>query len=106
MRKRPNCSVSVTRSHSPAECDSTRLALCLQEEAVTPLLLRLVVDAVLKGGKKVTIRTVDTLAVALFDKFSTSCAWYWVKLSVLAVCEMVATMDQKQCPTLPIFHRI
>ena len=56
---------------SPADLCVARLAPCSQEEADTRLLLH-VADAVQKGCKKVTIRTVDTdvvvLAVASFSK--------------------------------------
>ena len=96
----------------PAQCYLTRLAPCSQEEADTRLLLH-VADAVQKGrSKDVTICTVDTdvvlPAVALFDK--TAADELWIALGTgssfryLAVHEMVATMDPRQCPPLPIFH--
>ena len=90
-----------------------RLAPCSQEEADTRLLLH-VADAVKKGSKKVTIRTVDidvvVLAVALFKKTDSNELWIalgtgWKKsFRYLAVHEMVATMDPRQCLTLPIFY--
>lgn len=96
---------------SPAESYLARLAPCSQEEVDTRLLLH-VADAVQKGCKKVTIRTVDTdgvvLAVASFSK--TAPDEVWVVFGVgssfryIAVHEMVATMNPTQCLTLPVFH--
>lgn len=58
---------------SPAKLCLARLAPFSQKEAVTRLLLH-VIDAVLKGRKKLIIRTVDTdvmvLAVASFKKIA------------------------------------
>ena len=51
------------------------LAPCLQEEADTRLLLH-VADAVQKGCKKVTIRTVDKDVVVL----AVGCLWCWASL--------------------------
>lgn len=63
---------------SPAQCDVTNLTPCSHEEADTRLLLH-VSDAVKKGCKKVTIRTVDTdvvvLAVAMFSKIKPEEMW-------------------------------
>ena len=55
------------------------LAPCLQEEAVTLLVLH-VADAVQKGCKKVTIRTVDTDVVVLAVKVAVGCLWCWAEL--------------------------
>ena len=96
---------------SPAESYLARLALCLQEEADTRLLLH-AADAVQKGCKKVTIPTVDTdvvvLAVASFSKIAPDELWvafgvgssFWY----IAVHEMVSTMNPSECLTLPVFH--
>jgi hypothetical protein len=96
---------------SPAESYLARLALCLQEEADTRLLLH-AADAVQKGCKKVTIPTVDTdvvvLAVASFSKIAPD--ELWVSFGVgssfryIAVHEMVSTMNPSECLTLPVFH--
>ena len=98
---------------SPAESDLAHLAPCSQEEADTRLLL-LAADAVQKGCKKVTIRTVDTdvvvLAVASFSKIAPD--ELWVAFGVgssfryIAVHEMVTTMNPIQCLTLPVFHAL
>ena len=69
-------------------------------------------DAVQKGCRKVTIRTVDTdvvvLAVASFSKIAPDELWvaFGVKSSFqyTAIHEMVATMTQTQYLTLPVFH--
>ena len=84
---------------------------CSQEEADTRLLLH-VADAVQKGCRKVTILTVDTdvvvLAVASFSKIAPDELWvaFGVKsrFRYIAIHEMVATMTQTQCLTLPVFH--
>ena len=96
---------------SSAESHLSQLAPCSQEEADTRLLLH-VADAVQKGCKKVTIRTVDTdvvvLAVASFSK--TTADELWIAFGVgssfryIAVHEIVATMSPTQCLTLPVFH--
>ena len=96
---------------SPAESHLAGLAPCSHEEADTRLLLH-VADAVQKGCKKVTIRTVDTdvvvLAVASFSKAAPDELWiaFGVGSSFryIAVHEMVATMSPTQCMTLPVFH--
>ncbi|KAK1887154.1 Peptidoglycan hydrolase FlgJ [Dissostichus eleginoides] len=96
---------------SPAASYLACLAPCSQEEADTRLLLR-VADAVQKGCKKVTIRTVDTdvvvLAVASFSKIAPD--ELWVAFGVgssfyyIAVHEIVATMNPTKCLTLPVLH--
>jgi len=96
---------------SPAESYLASVAPCSHEEADTRLLLH-VADAVQKGCKKVTIRTVDTdvviLAVASFSKIAPDELWiaFGVGSSFryIAVHEMVAAMNQTQCLTLPVFH--
>ena len=98
---------------SPAELDLTNLAPCSHEEADTRLLLH-VADAVLKGRKKVAIRTVDTdvlvVAVASFDKIKPDELWVTLgtgsNLHCIAVHELVATMDPRWCSSLPIFHAL
>jgi len=95
----------------PAESYLARLMPCSQEKADTRILLH-VADAVQKGCKKVTIRTVDTdvviLAVALFSKIAPDELWiaFGVGSSFryIAVHEMVASMKKTQCQTLPVFH--
>ncbi|KAK1888362.1 Fibrinogen-like protein 1, partial [Dissostichus eleginoides] len=96
---------------SPVESYLACLAPCSQEEANTRLLLH-VADAVQKGCKKVTIRTVDTdvvvLAVASFSKIAPD--ELWVAFGVgssfhyIAVHEIVATMNPTKCLTLPVLH--
>ncbi|XP_034062878.1 uncharacterized protein LOC117540355 [Gymnodraco acuticeps] len=96
---------------SPAESYLACLAPCSQEEADIRLLLH-VADAVQKGCKKVTIRTVYTdvvvLAVASFSKIAPD--ELWVAFGVgssfhyIAVHEIVATMNPTKCLTLPVLH--
>lgn len=96
---------------SPTELCLACLAPCSHEEADTRLLLH-VADAVQKGCKKVTIRTVDTdvvvLAVASFNKIAPDELWVAFgsgsSFRYIAVHQMVATMNPTQCLTLPVFH--
>ena len=62
---------------SPADSCVAFLSPCLREEADTQLLLH-VVDAVQKGCKKVTIRTVDKDVVVLAVGF----LWCWAELLI------------------------
>lgn len=96
---------------STSELDLTHLAPCSHEEADTRIFLH-VADAVQKGCKKVTIRTVDTdvvvLAVSTFKK--TAPDELWIAFGVgsafryIAVHDMVTTMNEPTCLTLPVFH--
>lgn len=96
---------------SPPESYLACLTPCSQEEADTRLFLH-AADAVQKGRKKVTIRTVDTdvvvLAVASFSKIGPD--ELWIAFGVgsnfryIAVHEMVSTMSPSECLTLPVFH--
>ena len=96
---------------SPTDSCLASLAPCSQEEADTRLLLH-AADDIQKGCKKVTIRTVDTdvmvLDVASFSK--TGPDERWVAFGVgtnyqyIAVHEMVATMTQTKCLSLPVLH--
>ena len=96
---------------SPAGSYLARLAPCSQKEADTRLLLH-VADAVQKGCKKVTIRTVDTdvvvLAVASFSKIAPDELWVAFgvgsRFRYIAIHKMVTTMNPTQCLTLPVFH--
>ena len=96
---------------SPAESYLAHLAPCSQEEA-DPCLLLHVTDAVQKGYKKVTIRTVDTdmivLVVVSFSKIAPD--EFWVAFGVgskfryIPIHKMVSTINPTQCLTLPVFH--
>ena len=96
---------------SPPESYLACLTPCSQEEADTRLFLH-AADAVQKGRKKVTIRTVDTdvvvLAVASFSKIGPDELWiaFGVRSNFryIAVHEMVSTMSPSECLTLPVFH--
>ena len=63
---------------SPTGLDVRNIALCSREEDDTRLILNSA-NAVLKGHRRVSIRTVDTdllvLAVALFDKIKSDELW-------------------------------
>lgn len=97
---------------SPEESDLIYLAPCSQEEADTHLLH--VADAVQKGSKKVTIRNVDTdvvvVAVSSFSKINPDELWVALdtgsRFRYIAIHELVATMNPRQCSTLPVFHAV
>ena len=96
---------------SSEESDLANLAPCSQEEPDTRLLLH-VVDAVQKGSKKVVIRTVDTdvvvVAASSFSKINPDELWVAVgtgsRFRYIAIHELVAAMNSRQCSTLPVFH--
>ena len=89
-------------------CIVSNIALCSHEKADTRLILR-AADAVLKGHRRFSIRTVDTnllvLAVASFDKTK---LWVFLgtvsHLQCIVIHELMATMDPRYCHNLPIFH--
>ena len=95
---------------SPAQCDKRNLTPCSHEEADTRLLLH-VSDAVQKGCKKVTIRTVDTdvvaLAVAMFRKIKPDEMWIALgngaNLRYIGVHEIANKLDSSTCAALPMF---
>jgi hypothetical protein len=96
---------------APGDSCLTHLAPCSHEEADTRMLLH-VADAVQKGCRKVTIRTVDTdvvvLAVASFSKIAPD--ELWVAFGVgssfryIPIHEVVAAMNPTNCLTLPVMH--
>ena len=96
---------------SPAQCDMKNLTPCSHEEADTRLLLH-VSDAVQKGCKKVTIRTVDTdvvvLAVAMLRKISPEEMWIALgsgsNLRYVGVHQIVNKLGPGTCDALPFFH--
>ena len=96
---------------SPTGLDVSNITLCSHEKADTRLIFNSV-DAVLKGHRRVSIRTVDTdllvLAVASFDKIKPDELWVILgtisHLRKIAIHELMATMDSKYCHSLPIFH--
>ena len=96
---------------SPADLCTDGLAPCLQEEADTRLFLH-VADAVQKGCKKVTIRSVDTdvvvLSVAFFNNIAPDELWLAFGVGsnfrYLAIHEIVASLTPTKCLTLPAFH--
>ena len=71
-------------------------------------------DAVLKGCKKVPVRTVDTdvlvIAVALYDKIKADELWVSFgkasSLRYVPVHKLCSTMDPRKCTTLSIFHAL
>ena len=96
---------------SIADADVSKLVPCSHEEADTRLLLH-VADAVQGGCRKVCVRTVDTdvivLAIAHFDRIKPD--ELWVALGAgshfryIPVHELAASMDQRMCVTLHVFH--
>jgi len=93
------------------EADLTKLAPCYQEEADTRLFLH-VADAVQKGRKRVTVRSVDTdvvvLAVASFEKVGAEEMWVafgsGTNFRYIAVHELVTTLGPRTCGSLGVFH--
>ena len=91
--------------------DVSKIALCSHEKADTRLILNSA-DAVLKGHRRVSIRTVDTdllvLAVASFDKIKPDELWVILGIGShfrnIAIHELMAKMDSRYCNSLPIFH--
>ncbi|XP_061580540.1 uncharacterized protein LOC133446517 [Cololabis saira] len=98
---------------SPAHCDVTSLTPCTHEEADTRLLLH-VTDAVQKGLKKVTIRTVDTdvvvLAIALFRKIKPEEMWIafgrGTSFRHISVHKIANKLDPSTCAAFPLFHAL
>ncbi|QQP49586.1 uncharacterized protein LOC103506659 [Caligus rogercresseyi] len=98
---------------SPAHCDVTNLTPCSHEEADTRLLLH-ISDAVQKGLKKVTIRTVDTdvvvLAVALFRRIKPEEMWIafggGTSFRHISVHEIANKLDPSTCAAFPLFHAL
>ena len=96
---------------SPTGLDVSNIALCSHEKAYTRLILNSA-DAVLKGHRRVSIRTVDTdllvLAVASFDKIKPDELWVILGTGShfrnIAIHELMAKMDSRYCNSLPIFH--
>ena len=79
---------------------------------ITPRLIPHAADAVLKGYRRVSIRTVDTdillLVVASFDKIKPDELWVILgtgsHLQCIAIDELMVTMDPRYCSSLSIFH--
>ena len=96
---------------SPTGLDVSNIALCSHEKADTRLILNSA-DAVLKGHRRVSIRTVDTdllvLAVASFDKIKPDELWVILgtgsHFRSIAIHELMAKMDSRYCNSFPIFH--
>ena len=96
---------------SIADADVSKLVPCSHEEADTRLLLH-VADAVQGECRKVCVRTVDTdvvvLAITHFDRIKPD--ELWVALGAgshfryIPVHELAASMDQRMCATLHVFH--
>ena len=91
--------------------DVSNIALSSHEKADTRLILNWA-DAVLRGNRRVSIRTVDTnllvLAVASFDKIKPDELWVILgtgaHLGSIAIHELIAKMDSRYCNSLPILH--
>ena len=98
---------------SPAGLDVSNIALCSHEEADTRLILH-AADAVLKGHRRVSIRTVDNdtdvlvLAVASFGKIKPDELCVILStgshLRCIVIQELVATMDPRYCSSLLMFR--
>ena len=96
---------------SPTGLDVSNIALCSHEKADSRLIFNSA-DAVLKGHRRVSIRTVDTdllvLAVASFDKIKPDELWVILgtgsHLRSMAIHELMAKMDSRYCNSLRIFH--
>ena len=96
---------------SPTGLDVSNLTLCSHEKADTRLILNSA-DAVLKGHRRVSIRTVDTdllvLAVVSLDKIKPDELWVILGTGShfrnLAIHELMAKMDSRYCNSFPIFH--
>ena len=92
---------------SPTGLDVSNIALCSHEKADTRLILNSA-DALLKGHRRVSIRTVDTdllvLAVASFDKIKPDEFGTGSHLRSIAIHELMTEMDSRYCNSLPIFH--
>ena len=96
---------------SPTRLDVSNIALCSHEKADTRLIFNSA-DAVLKGHRRVSIRTVDTdllvLAVASFDNIKPDELWVILGTGShfrnITIHELVAKMDFRYCNILLIFH--
>lgn len=71
-------------------------------------------DAVQKGCKKVTIRTVDTdivvLAIAMFSNIKPEEMWIGLgtgtSFRFIGIHEIANKLDPSTCATLPLFHAL
>ena len=97
--KEPNTTHGSDVLRSTTGLDVSNIALCSHEKAGTRLILNSA-DAVLKGHRRVSIRTVDTdllvLAVASFDKIKPDELWVILStgshLRSIAIHELMAKM--------------
>ena len=100
---------------SPTGLDVSNIAVCSHTEAGMRLIFH-AADAVLKGHRTVSIRTVDTdvlvlvvVAVATFDKIKPGELWVIFgtgsHLRCIAIHQLMATMDPRSFHR-PCFHRM
>ena len=89
----------------------TNLSPCLHEEADTRLLLH-AADTVMKGHRKLCVRTVDTdvvvIAIAMFNEINPDELWLAFGVGsnfrYIPVHEVVSGMDPRNCAILPVLH--
>ena len=96
---------------SLAHNDLGNVVPCSQEEADTRIFLH-ASDAVSKGYRKVSVRTVDTdiviLAISMFNEMNLEELWLAFgtgsNFRYIPIHEVVVSMDPRVCATLPMFH--
>ena len=96
---------------SLTDADLSNVVPCSHEEADTRLFLH-ACDAIRKGYKKLSVRTVDTdvviLAISTFNEINPDELWLAFgtgsNFRYIPIHEVVANMDPRVCATLPMFH--
>ena len=96
---------------SLADADLDNVVPCSQEEADTRIFLH-ASDAVNKGYRKLSVRTVDTdiviLAISMFREINLEELWLAFgtgsNFKHIPIHEVVVNMDPRICATLPMFH--
>ena len=96
---------------SLADADLDNVVPCSQEEADTRIFLH-ASDAVNKGYRKLSVRTVDSdiviLAVSMFNEINLEELWLAFgtgsNFRYIPIHEVVVNMDPRICATLPMFH--
>ena len=96
---------------SLADADLDNVVPCSQEEADTRVFFH-ASDAVNKGYRKLSVRTVDTdiviLAIFMFNEIKLEELWLAFgtgsNFRYIPIHEVVVSMDPRVCTTLPMFH--
>ena len=96
---------------SLADADLSNVVPCSHEEADTRLFLH-ASDAVRKGYKKLSLRTVDTdtviLAISTYSEINPDELWLAFgtgsNFRYIPIHKVVANMDPRICANLPMFH--